>query len=64
MVKLILIFNGSLYKFCSDVLNLFFQVRLIMISLFLMQILILIFKYLEFNLVSLVICIFFQIFKN
>lgn len=64
MAKLIPIFNGSLYKLCSDAPNPLLQVRLIMISLSSMQTLIPIPKHLEFNSVSSVTCIFFQTFKN
>lgn len=64
MAKLIPIFNGSLYKLCSDAPNPLLQVRLIMISLSSMQTLIPVPKHLEFNSVSSVTCIFFQTFKN
>lgn len=48
MAKLIPVFNGSLYKLCSDAPNPLLQVRLIMISLSSMQTLIPIPKHLEF----------------
>lgn len=65
MAKLIPIFNGSLYKLCSDAPNPLLQVRLTMIMQFVFNAdFIPIPNHLEFNAVSSVTCIFFQTFKN